>query len=129
MRILTSKKISFFLLLGLFISFQTSAQDKKTTLNQDSKFEDLLNEKIKLNSTKSCNDCFKIQIFTGENEESKKALTTFRSDFKNIDATIVFNTPIYKVWVGNFETRIQAEKKIIELKKKYPNAILIRPNR
>ena len=46
-----------------------------------------------------------------------------------MDATIVFSTPMYKVWVGNFKTRIEAEKNLNTLKKKYLNAFLIKPNK
>ena len=62
-------------------------------------------------------------------EESKKVLIQFRKDNKNFDATIVFSTPAYKVWVGNFKTRIEAERNLNNLKKKYPNAILIKPSK
>ncbi|WP_394759836.1 SPOR domain-containing protein [Flavobacterium sp.] len=82
-----------------------------------------------MNSSITINDRYKIQIFTGDSETSKKALTDFRKENKNIDATIVFNTPIYKVWVGNFKTRIEAENKLNALKKKYPNAFLVKPNK
>jgi hypothetical protein len=46
-----------------------------------------------------------------------------------MDGTIVFSTPMYKVWVGNFKTRIDAEKNLQLLKKKFPNAFLIKPNK
>ena len=68
-------------------------------------------------------------MFNGSSEESKKTLIQFKKDNKDYDATIVFSTPIYKVWVGNFKTRIEAERNLILLKKKYPNAILIQPNK
>ncbi len=129
MRILTSSK-PITLLFFLVIFTQTSfAQESKSNLIQDSRFEKLLAEKRKINSSITINDRFKIQIFTGDAENSKKNLAEFRKSNKNIDATIVFHTPIYKVWVGSFKTRIEAEKKLLELKKKYPNAFLIKPNK
>ena len=105
------------------------SQENKNVISQDPRFEQLLNEKRKINSSITINDRFKIQVFTGDSETSKKALLEFRKTNKNIDATIVFHTPIYKVWVGNFKTRIEAEKKLQELKKKYPNSFLIKPNK
>ncbi|MFY7956685.1 MAG: SPOR domain-containing protein, partial [Flavobacterium macrobrachii] len=59
----------------------------------------------------------------------KKTLISFKKENKNMDGTIVFSTPMYKVWVGNFKTRIEAEKNLQTLKKKYPNAFLIKPNK
>jgi len=90
---------------------------------------DKQNEKRKINSSITINDRYKIQIFNGDTENSKKTLLDFKRENKNIDATIVFSTPLYKVWVGNFKTRIEAEKNLNDLKKKYPNAFLIKPNK
>ncbi|MGL2965699.1 SPOR domain-containing protein [Flavobacterium sp. XGLA_31] len=118
---------SAFLLLNL--SQKSFAQEAKVTVNQDPKFEQLLNEKRKINSSITINDRYKIQIFNGDSENSKKTLIDFKKENKNMDATIVFSTPMYKVWVGNFKTRIEAEKNLSLLKKKYPNAFLIKPNK
>ena len=105
------------------------AQDSNLTVSQDPKFEQLLNEKRKINASITVNDRYKIQIYNGDSETSKKTLSDFRKEFKNYDGTIVFNTPAYKVWVGNFKSRIEAERNLAELKKKYPNAFLIKPNK
>ena len=129
MRILDFFKKYQLFILTLFISGFCHAQEGKTTIKQDPRFEQLLAEKRKVNSSLNVSDRFKIQIFTGENEPAKKTLLEFRKTNKKTDATIVFNTPIYKVWVGNFKTRIEAEKKLSELKKKYPNAFLVKPNK
>jgi archaellum biogenesis ATPase FlaH len=117
---------NFFL---LFLTYNLNAQEKKTELNQDPKFEQLLNDKRKINSSITIIDRYKIQIFNGDSKNSKNTLIDFKKDFKNHDATIVFSTPVYKVWVGNFKNRIEAEKNLMDIKKKYPNAFLIRPNK
>ena len=110
-----------------FYSFSSKAQN--ITISQDAKFDQLLNEKRKINSSITANSSYKIQVFNGNSEASKKALTDFRKGFKNYEATIVFSTPSYKVWIGNFRTRIEAEHHLIILQKKYPNAIIIKPNK
>jgi len=112
-----------------FVSQKSMGQVAKVSVSQDPKFEQLLNEKRKINSSITINDRYKIQIFNGDTENSKKTLTDFKRENKNMDATIVFSTPLYKVWVGNFKTRIEAEKNLNDLKKKYPNAFLIKPNK
>jgi hypothetical protein len=119
-------KVCLFILL--FFNFNTIIA-QEVTVSQDAKFEQLLNEKRKLNSSITINNRYKIQIFNGASEESKKILIQFKKENKNYDATIVFSTPLYKVWIGNFKTRIEAERNLNILKKKYPNAILIKPNK
>ena len=129
MKILSAKNSFFIIAITLQISSFSYAQEAKVSVNQDVKFEQLLNEKRKINSSITINDRYKIQIFNGDSENSKKALINFKKENKNMDGTIVFSTPMYKVWVGNFKTRIEAEKNLQALKKKYPNAFLIKPNK
>lgn len=120
----------FLLLLFLVkISLKTYSQEGIVNVTQDSKFEQLLNEKRKVNSSITVTDRYKIQIFNGDNENSKKQLVAFKKEFNNIDCTIVFSTPLYKVWVGNFKSRIEAERNLIEIKKKFPKSFLVKPNK
>jgi len=129
MRILPVNKIYFLPLIALFLSPIAQAQTSKINIDQDPKFEQLLNEKRKINSSITVNDRYKIQIFYGTNDEAKKTLVNFRKEFRNMDGTIVYNNPSYKVWIGSFKTRIEAEKNLSDIKKKYPNALLIKPNK
>ncbi|WP_348797625.1 SPOR domain-containing protein [Flavobacterium adhaerens] len=108
---------------------KTEAQNSNSSINQDPKFEQLLNEKRKLNSNLSYNDRYKIQIYNGTSDNAKKTLTEFKQEFKNLDGTIIFNTPNYKVWVGNFRTRMETERFLVEIKKRYKPVFLIKPNK
>ena len=129
MKFLSIKAALLLSFCGGFGTINLYSQSSNVTVSQDPKFEQLLNEKRKINSSITVNDRYKIQIYNGDSESSKKTLADFRRDFKNYDATIVFNTPAYKVWAGSFKSRIEAERNLIELKKHYPNALLIKPNK
>ena len=129
MRMTTSMKTFLTFVMLCSWGFNLYAQDQKVTLNQDSKFEQLLSEKRKINTSLTVNDSYKIQIYNGGSANAKKTLSDFKQNFSNIDATIVFNTPNYKVWVGNFRTRIEAEHALIDIKKKYSNVLLIKPSK
>lgn len=113
----------------MLLASNLHAQTADVTVNQDPKFEQLLNEKRRINSSITVGDRYKIQIFNGDSETSRKALIDFRREFTNYDATIVFSTPSYKVWVGNFKTRIEAERNLAQLLGRYPSAFLIKPNK
>jgi uncharacterized protein YxjI len=129
MRILRLGNTIFYSMILSLSTFYSKAQIIKNTINNDSKIEQLLNEKRKINSSIALNDRYKIQIFSGESEKAKKTVVLFKQEFKEIDATIVFNTPNYKVWIGNFKTRMEAERNFAEIKKKYKNVLLIKPNK
>jgi len=129
MRILRIKPAYLTLLLGLFLTTKGTAQTGSVTVSQDPKFEELLAEKRKINSSITVNDRYKLQIFYGANDKARKALQDFKRDFKELDGTIVFESPTYKVWVGSFSSRIEAERQLTEVRKKYPNALLVKPNK
>ena len=117
------------ILIFHFFNSNLYAQEEKVTVYQNSKFENLLNEKRKINASITVNDIYKIQIYNGDSETSKKTLIDFKKEFLSFDGTIVFYTPAYKVWVGNFKTRIEAERNLMVFRKKYPNAFVIKPNK
>ena len=102
------------LFIALSILFLSSgnllAQDAKVTVSEDPKFENLLKEKRRINSSITVNDRYKIQIFNGDSETSKKMLNDFKRQYKNFDGTIIFNTPFYKVWVGNLRQGLKPKE-------------------
>ncbi len=122
--------ISFFFITGFFFyPDDFYAQNNKIKVSEDPQFQRLLNEKRKINSSITINDRYKIQIYNGDNENAKRFLNEIKRDYKNTDATIIFNTPNYKVVVGNYKTKIEAERALKEFHKKYSSAIIIKPNR
>lgn len=129
MRILTPSKRVFLTLTMFTLAYNIHAQDQNLIVNQDPKFEQLLSEKRKINTSINTNDTYKIQIFSGKSEEAKKTLSDFKREFSAIDGTIIFNTPNYKVMVGNFKTRIEAERNLAEIKKRFKSVFLIKPGK
>jgi len=129
MKILATYKLFFLALIFNLVSQKTFSQTQGPTIEQDSKIEALLKEKRRINSGITINDLYKIQIYIGKSDDCKRILNEFKSNFKDIDGTMVYNNPTFKVWVGSFKTRIEAEKAILEIKKKYPTALLIKPNK
>jgi len=123
-----SKSLLIFTFLTVFFYESSCAFGQSPVVKQDAKFEQLLKEKRKINSGIVSNNLYKIQVFNGNMDQSKKALLDFKKEFKELDATLVFNTPLYKVWVGNFNTRMEVERNLMAIKKKYPNAFVIKPN-
>ncbi|MBA0882782.1 SPOR domain-containing protein [Flavobacterium undicola] len=129
MRILTIQNRIFYIAYLSILSLKLSAQEAKINIQQNPKFEQLLNEKRKINSSIAVNERYKIQVFSGVSEKAKKTLSDCKQNFADLDETIVFNTPNYKVWIGNFKSRIEAERNLVEIKKVYENAFLIKPKK
>lgn len=129
MKILTFKNSLYYALTLSIITTNLQAQEAKNNIKQSSKFEQLLNEKRKINTVLTVNERYKIQIFSGDSDSAKKALYDCKQEFNQLDGTIIFNTPNYKVWIGNFRTRIEAERHLVDIKKRFTNAFLIKPKK
>ena len=124
-----SKSNLFILFSIALFSVNSYAQTNKIALSQDQKFVQLLNEKRKINPSIAINEGYKIQIFNGDSESAKRELARIKTEFSYLDATIIFNTPYYKVWAGNFKTKIDAQRHLIEIQKKFPNSIILKPSK
>lgn len=123
------KKILFSGILTLFSICYIFAQAGNDLITQDAKFKTILEEKRKINSSITVNDRYKIQIYTGSNDEAKKSLQSFKKQFKTIDGTVIYANPNYKVWVGSFKTRIEAERNYKMILKHFNTALIINPNK
>jgi hypothetical protein len=128
MKFLTIKSFLkiFFLSLIFINSKQLYAQ---TNVSQNPEFEEILSEKRKFNESIETTDRFKIQIFFGKLEDCKSELIRFKKEFRQEDATLVFSSPNYKVLVGNYKSKIEAEKNYNTIKKKFTKAMIIKPTK
>jgi len=116
-------------LFGLFCFLSSNDLIAQITISQDQKFEYLLSEKRKINTSITNTYKFKIQIFYGENQQARKVLNQFKQTYKDLDGTIIFSSPNYKVLVGSFRNKIDADRTRLEIVKEYPNALVVRPSR
>ena len=69
---------------------------------------------------------FKIQVFVGNNqnvsrEEAEERQRLIRQAFPNQQAQIDYNSPSWRLRVGNFVDRYEAEQFMIDLKKEFPS--------
>jgi len=69
---------------------------------------------------------FRVQISsTTDRREMDKSLSKFKSEYPDQYVDWEYNAPYYRVKVGAFLTRWDAEKAIYVLRKSYPGSIII----
>ena len=72
---------------------------------------------------------YKIQIFNGSRNEAENTSMEYKILYNDSSAIIKYEAPNYKIWIGNYYTLIEAEKEILEVRKKYPNAFVFKPTK
>ena len=115
-----------FLLCCLFISTSMQAQKGSVTVNQDKQIDQLLALKKDVNK-KAKN--YKIQVYNGSYSGAQNAETNFYKYFSGWSVSTQYETPNYKVWVGNFKTRLEADRALIRVKRRFPNAFYLKPKK
>lgn len=107
----------------------SSAQQGSVSVNQDKKIATLLDLRKDMNKNGSDYDRYRIQIYSGNRAIAETSRADFSSKFDKWDSTIVFETPNYKIWAGNFRTKIEADRALKEIKQKFPTAFIFKPKK
>ncbi len=125
--------VIFVLLLGVqSFSQDTWAQEytKGYTIYQDPIIDSLLILHKKFNAMDSRTEGYRIQIFFESGNNSKmlaqKIQESFMELFPETSAYISFKEPFYRVRVGDYKTRLEADRFLVQIKREYPNAWVIR---
>ncbi len=116
-------------LVVLFSSDITMAQSGSLTVNQDPKIPRLLELKKSLEKENKLTDGYTIQLYYGNLNKANSVLRNYRNKYSNWPASIEYETPNYKVWVGNFNTRIEADRALQEVYKHFPTGFILKPGK
>ncbi len=113
------------LLFTILLSYNLIAQEGTVTINQDREIEALLEIKkdIEISSNR-----YKIQIYSGASRGSaESARANFGENYSDWSSSIEYETPNYKIWIGNFRNRLEADRALIRIKKTFINAFIFEP--
>ena len=114
-----------FIFIIITLSYHTSfGQNGNIKINQNNKLDSIIKLKKELNS-KIQN--LRIQIYSGDRENAEQIIEEFIEIYNDTTADVIYETPNYKVWVGNFYTQLEADKRLIEIRKKFRSAFIFRP--
>ena len=129
MKTQNSSKLIIPVILLLFFSLEGMGQNATLTVHQDLKIPELLQVKKELERENKLSDGYTIQLYYGEMDQASQILIKYRSSFGSWPASIEYETPNYKVWAGNFATRIEAERALLEIQKSFSSAFILKPER
>ena len=107
-----------------FVGFLTSQSIYSQSKKSDST---LINELIskKRSFNKEFGYGFRIQLYNGLETEAKKTKTKFKIDFPEIKTYLLYRQPEWKIQVGFYKTKLEADRALLDLKRKYGSAIVI----
>ena len=69
---------------------------------------------------------YTIQIYYGGLEEADSILEDFKENYQEIKSNLIFETPNYKVRIGEFKDINIASQKLEEIRRIYPSSFIIK---
>jgi hypothetical protein len=127
MEYLSKYRLLFFLSFLLLYQLNASSQTKEGIVRIESSahIDEMVAQKKDYNKTVETFQGYKIQIYYGSEKECYEIKDEFSSLFPDISTSIIFSTPQWKLQVGNYRTRLEADHEMVTIKKEYPAAIVL----
>ncbi len=120
------------IILGLFsLTLTTYGQDfqehkrMNVVVNGDPRIEKLIETYDALKKVDNKVSVFRVQVFSGERDNATKALKYFEKNYYDQYTNIIYDQPNFKVKVGAFRTKNDAEKFVKALDKAYNSAFIL----
>ena len=113
---------------GVFAQ-QGDSSGTNTEIIQDERVDILVKKHIQVNQVLNTMDGFRIQVFSDSGNNSKNKAQSVQDEFlakyPAMGVYLTFKSPNYKVRIGDFRTKLDAQRFLIELTADYPNAFII----
>lgn len=118
------KKLKIIGIILLITVNPLAGQNGNTIINKSYKLDSIIKLKKELNS-KIQN--LRIQIYNGDRTNAELIIKEYIDNFNDTTADIIYETPNYKIWVGNYYTQLEADRNLIKIRKKFSSAFIFRP--
>ena len=120
-------KILFFVITCL-LSISCAAQEGVLILNQSPRIDTLLMKQRQIHAADSTIDGFRVQIFMELGNDALKhadsVMAKFTKKYPDVPIYLVFGQPYYRLRIGDFRTRLEAENMYQRVKKMYRDAFV-----
>ena len=126
MKIQTHIKTFTISILIFIFSEAIVAQSATVTINEDAKITRLLELKKELEKENELADGYTIQLHYGELSTANEVLKEYKNKHDTWPASIEYETPNYKVWVGSFSSRLEADRALLEVQLTFDAAFILK---
>lgn len=120
------KTVSIAIFISAFAFNSLNAQEGTVTVNQSPEIDKLLDLKKNISIEA---ERFKIQIYSGNRSAAEAAKENFKEAYPQYVSSLEYETPNYKIWIGNFRSRLEADRALVKIKRKFTSAFIFKPGK
>ena len=99
------------------------------TVDSSPEIEKLVARKIVYNAKKVVAKNYRIQLFYGSENGAIRTRNKFRSLFPNTSTSLEYDSPNWKIKVGEYKTRLIADKNLSTIILAFGDAIVLEPQK
>ena len=107
------------LLITLLLSNILISQEGELKININKEIRTILEIKKELNKNEGK---IIIQVFSGPRFEAENVLKKIKIDFPEMSPVMIYETPNYKIWTKALKSKLEADRELIKIRKKYNQA-------
>jgi hypothetical protein len=114
--------------VGVLLCNNLYAQQEQIKVIRDSRIDALVEKQGRIvpPAIKPQMDGYRIQLFFDSSKDAvQEARSRFVSRFPTVDTYIEFNAPNFFLKVGDFRTRLDAEKIKVEVESEFPTSFIV----
>ncbi|WP_445748545.1 SPOR domain-containing protein [Polaribacter sp.] len=108
---------------GLFLILGLETITAQNSTNMSPQVKALIAKKRAFN--KDIGFGYRVQIFYGEESEARNAQSKFSSTYPDVFTKLTYDQPYWKVQVGNYKTKLEADKALLNFSEKFSGLIVI----
>lgn len=117
-------RLTFCILIFAFandVSAQTKGEIKQ---NAEPSFFRSMSNYVRMNERRKI-EGYRVQIFNGQRSTANEMRTKCLRLFPDMLSMVIFETPDYKLQVGNYRTLYEAEEALQAIRKEFPGAFIV----
>ena len=92
--------------------------------SEKEKIDNLISKKSEFNKNNENSPIFRIQLYNGNESEAWKLRSNFQNSFPEYKVHVSYKAPEWKVQVGEFKSRLEADKALLIISDKYRGIVL-----
>jgi len=117
---ISPKKLLFATFLALLLSITNSYSQ-----SENEKINTLIEQKRDFNKRNKNSIVYKIQLYNGNETQAYRIRRNFNAAYPEYTTKIIYKSPEWKTQVGNFNSRIEADRILNIIKDKFSGAIVL----
>lgn len=120
---------SVIVFFSLLLNTDVLAQSKDLAIKEDPRMGALLELNADMIKNNKIGQRYKIQLGSFSSMKTAQEIKSeFESKYRDFPVQLQYESPNYKVWVGDFTSRLAADRVFLKIKDSYKSAFVFKPS-